>query len=201
MVCVQRLPHSAHVQALEHFVQNTEMAGGKPHRKRSIVVPLVTGSRAALFWQNEGGRAHVLQKQHRRYDTMDLVSSIYRRLALQGFNGTPIHALFRDEVQVCTDDVQVCTDEVQICTNEIQVCNAMCHCTVTDLIKSGSALTSWHRLSSDISCRNHTFDDFCLRMNIFFVLCYDVLCETLSSYGLSWAHMQENSVSGTLSPA
>lgn len=41
----------------------------------------------------------VPQMQHRRYDRMDLVGSVYRRLVVHGYQGAPVHALFRDEVQ------------------------------------------------------------------------------------------------------
>ena len=34
-----------------------------------------------------------------RFDVMDLAASIYRRLKVSGYPGTPIHELFRDEVQ------------------------------------------------------------------------------------------------------
>ncbi len=41
-----------------------------------------------------------VQAQQRKYDTMDLVASIYRRLRSGGFPGTELHSLYRDEVQV-----------------------------------------------------------------------------------------------------
>ncbi len=41
-----------------------------------------------------------VQAQQRKYDTMDLVASIYRRLRLGSFPGTKLHSLYRDEVQV-----------------------------------------------------------------------------------------------------
>ncbi|CAD7695958.1 unnamed protein product [Ostreobium quekettii] len=33
------------------------------------------------------------------YDTLDLVGHIYRRLQVEGYRGTPVHSMFRDEVQ------------------------------------------------------------------------------------------------------
>lgn len=38
---------------------------------------------------------------------MDLVASIYRRLAAHGYGGTEVHALYRDEVQDFTQVRQV----------------------------------------------------------------------------------------------
>lgn len=40
-----------------------------------------------------------MQVKQRRYDAMDLVASIYRRLRGGGYSGTPLHSLYRDEVQ------------------------------------------------------------------------------------------------------
>ena len=40
-----------------------------------------------------------VKAQHGRFDVMDLAASIYRRLKMGGYPGTPIHELFRDEVQ------------------------------------------------------------------------------------------------------
>jgi hypothetical protein len=34
-----------------------------------------------------------------RYDRQDMVSHMFRQLAAGGYQGTPIHAMFRDEVQ------------------------------------------------------------------------------------------------------
>ena len=50
-----------------------------------------------------------LQMQHRRYDRMDLVASVYRRLAVHGYQGVPVHALFRDEVQDFTQVMRILT--------------------------------------------------------------------------------------------
>ena len=40
-----------------------------------------------------------MQVKQRRYDAMDLVASIYRRLQRGGYTGTPLHSVYRDEVQ------------------------------------------------------------------------------------------------------
>ena len=40
-----------------------------------------------------------VKAQNRRFDVMDLAASIFRRLNAHGYLGTPIHELFRDEVQ------------------------------------------------------------------------------------------------------
>ncbi|KAK9807285.1 hypothetical protein WJX73_007725 [Symbiochloris irregularis] len=50
-----------------------------------------------------------------RYDNMDLVSHIYRALKAEGYRGTPIHNLYRDEVQDFAQaellmDLRVCSD-------------------------------------------------------------------------------------------
>ena len=39
-----------------------------------------------------------MQVKQRRYDAMDLVASIYRRLQHGGYTGTPLHSIYRDEV-------------------------------------------------------------------------------------------------------
>ncbi|GLI67622.1 hypothetical protein VaNZ11_011869, partial [Volvox africanus] len=56
-----------------------------------------------------------LKRQEWRYDLLDLVGHIYREMAASSYSGTPIHALYRDEVQDFTQgelllDIAVAAD-------------------------------------------------------------------------------------------
>ncbi|KXZ49100.1 hypothetical protein GPECTOR_23g31 [Gonium pectorale] len=89
-------------QEIMSYLKGSAEAIASPVGHISLDEYLRLGRKRAANFSEELRRDLVyerLKRHESRYDLLDVVGHVYRELTVGGYNGTPVHALYRDEVQ------------------------------------------------------------------------------------------------------